>query len=612
MVRWYDLGQLARTTIQVAISEALGTRIDPRRLHREEPNGRPFQSRTEDPPATAPETKHRNAPTEVWFDYVADVADGYEACRAIAWMLAKPSLKVKNKNGEDVTTQRGSLLVVGGDLVYPTPEPGAYQERFIQPYGEAWSAANREEGNAPIDRADCRMLAIPGNHDWYDSLVEFSEIFLSGPKLIGGWLVGQQRSYFARKIANKLWIWAVDVQLEGRLDGPQLHYFETMAETMEEGSRIILIGAEPEWLQLAKAASREESGDQYGLHGVLRDLLRAKGNKGRFVLHLAGDLHHYRRHEEADRNDNPPMEGARHWVVCGGGGAFTYPTHNVPGDGEIPWGTDRILKPKACFPSVAESKTLSKWIALRFPLRNWGFSTGIGVVYTAIAWGIPKLKRGVGDLTGHGAQLATKILPSAWEEFRNGPSAFLADIGTTSYLLALAIPAVGYVVSRRLDPKNWWLPWFGVLHGLTHSFSAVALYFLVMEVFGRVHVAGIGDILSTSLRDGLLGGLARALCYFGAASMLGGALFGLYLKLSHSLGKVHANELYSAIGSPHFKSFLRFHVDKDGSLEVYVLGFEKCPTEESAIFRSETSTSLPPPTPILVERFLVGATPERN
>jgi hypothetical protein len=602
MVKWYDIGQLARTTLQVAISEALGTRIDPRRLRREGPNEWGNAQKGTYLPAP-PKTGEYNAEVDdMWFDYVADVADGYAPCRAIADRLACEHLTAKAENGKIVDTQRGSLLILGGDLVYPTPGPGAYLERFIQPYGEAWFALNGERKNEgqPLP---CRMLAIPGNHDWYDSLVEFSDIFLGSPRSIGGWEVGQERSYFATELRKKFWIWAVDVQLEGRLDGPQLQYFETMAEIMEEGSRIILIGAEPEWLQSVPGNGIGNPGDGFGVHGELRSLLARQGGKGRFILHIAGDLHHYRRHVEAFEGENgkaaAEVVGGRQWVVCGGGGAFAYPTHNVAGDGDIVWNGGKVLKPVACFPNIAQSKALSRWIGLTFPLRNWGFSTSIGVIYTAIAWGLPKLSGNLGATGTNGNPPESVILKSAWQDFQNNPGAFLANTGTTSYLLALAIPAVGYVVAQRLDSKNWWLPWFGVLHGIIHSFSAVALYFLVMELFGSLDAEWIGTNLNSLLSLDLLGGIARAFSYFGAASILGGCIFGTYLKLAHSLGRVHANELYSAIGSPDYKSFLRFHLHQDGSLDVFVLGFERCPSEWKGRLESSDSG----PETMLVDKF---------
>ena len=59
---------------------------------------------------------------------------------------------------------RGRLLIFGGDLVYPTPHADNYDARLVGPYRVAsqFYDGEREE-----------MVAIPGNHDWYDSLVAF-------------------------------------------------------------------------------------------------------------------------------------------------------------------------------------------------------------------------------------------------------------------------------------------------------------------------------------------------------------------------------------------------------------------------------------------------------
>ena len=59
------------------------------------------------------------------------------------------------------------MLLFGGDEVYPYPSRKAYEQGTEKPYATA--IAGRAE------RPD--VFAVPGNHDWYDSLVAFSRTF---------------------------------------------------------------------------------------------------------------------------------------------------------------------------------------------------------------------------------------------------------------------------------------------------------------------------------------------------------------------------------------------------------------------------------------------------
>ncbi len=76
------------------------------------------------------------ADTDFWFDYASDVGDGFDSTYAIADLLAQP-LALGHEGAEPVKTERGRLLVLGGDQVYPTANWQAYEERFRLPYGLA-------------------------------------------------------------------------------------------------------------------------------------------------------------------------------------------------------------------------------------------------------------------------------------------------------------------------------------------------------------------------------------------------------------------------------------------------------------------------------------------
>src|SRR5262249_20643674 len=124
---------------------------------------------------------------EMWFDFVADIGDGFNATYTIAYLLGQDHIEVGGR-----TLPRGQFLMMGGDEVYPTPTAKRYESKTKGPYRAALPTA--PEGDAP------RIYALPGNHDWYDGLTSFMRLFVKdGKDNIGGWQNAQSRSYFAIK-----------------------------------------------------------------------------------------------------------------------------------------------------------------------------------------------------------------------------------------------------------------------------------------------------------------------------------------------------------------------------------------------------------------------------
>ena len=107
--------------------------------------------------------------------------------------------------------------------------------------------------------------------------------------------------------------------------------------------------------------------------------------KGKSVqVFLAGDLHHYRRHEAKDGTQK---------IIAGGGGAFLHPTHgwNVNDIVETlpPAQADaaRTFHHKASWPSPPVSRQLSLRNGL-FPLVNWKFGIAPASLYLLTAWSV--------------------------------------------------------------------------------------------------------------------------------------------------------------------------------------------------------------------------------
>jgi len=163
------------------------------------------------------------------------------------------------------------------------------------------------------------VFAIPGNHDWYDSLVSFSRLFCSDDgRWIGARKTSQTLSYFAVKLPHDWWLFGIDVQLESDIDEPQLRYFRELVkkEKVPDHARIILCLSEPHWIYEARYAKFDPSVSERNL-----DFLERTVFGDRVAVYLAGDLHHYRRHA-TDGDD-------RQKITAGGGGAFLHPTHEA-------------------------------------------------------------------------------------------------------------------------------------------------------------------------------------------------------------------------------------------------------------------------------------------
>ena len=166
------------------------------------------------------------ADDDLFFDYVADTADGFAPTYTIARLLAEETLVLPaspaSPEKERAVTRRGRFLVLGGDQVYPTAHRDTYRHRFCGPFGAALPYVEDE------DRAPA-LFALPGNHDWYDGLTAFTRLFCQPGRWIGGFRTRQQRSYFAIDLGHGWWLWGVDFQMQAEIDQPQIEFFEHVA-----------------------------------------------------------------------------------------------------------------------------------------------------------------------------------------------------------------------------------------------------------------------------------------------------------------------------------------------------------------------------------------------
>lgn len=611
-VRWLSPMSLARTALKVMAATVFADFGDKRELEGSFPGDPlrldklPVPGQPAQPPVTSrglpspgeleasrtAKPSEPLAPVDLWLDYTADLGDGFDATYSVALLLAEDKLTV---DGHDLP--RGRVLVLGGDEVYPVASPAAYENRMAGPYRMALpspalqgplsalksvpSTQSGPHNETPI------MLALPGNHDWYDGLTSFIRMF-TRQRSIGGWRTIQTRSYFAVRLTGQSpteasgerqdgtpgwWILGLDSQLGQYIDEPQLDYFyRNVTLQLQPGDAIILCVAAPFWVDAGHPGPNEFRQVNFFEQDYLRrrfnpvtGLFEPTGANVR--LWLTGDLHHYSRYEEQTSPDGTQM------ITCGLGGAYLSDAHwlpehlvlpchdNAPGlsssvtqAGNAHGGKDQDQSPRhftrmpTLYPDQADSQLLGPRLANPFsqywlPIRNPGFGLSLGIVHVIAAltlWTVFSAFRGesfvdsLRSLTRGNTLLLIVILILA-------VPLLLAVLSLVARLLGLA--KAGIVVFTR-----------GALYQLSALAVGAAVVILLPWPNGWPDVV----ILLLALAAVYLGGWA-----------VGSEAFALFILATPS-GEVSTWKMSGQSIEDH-KGFLRLHLAADGTLTVYPL-----------------------------------------
>ncbi|HEX4514316.1 MAG TPA: hypothetical protein VH054_12290, partial [Polyangiaceae bacterium] len=263
---------------------------------------------------------------EVWMDFVADTGDDVTVSEAVARLVFADYRA--EWEGDEIDLPRGHVLFLGGDLAYPVATVREITRRLITPWNRVLEARG--------DDVPRLLLAVPGNHDWYDGLDGFArlcqapcdfetpaprdetlhpepsqfpvlawaEAFSRGVSVrkpgalaLFGYYPVQRTSYFRMSLTRHVEVWGVDRQLK-EIDRRQREYFRS---SDSRTPLVVLPDPARAWGELRH-------------HGAAS--LRAIGvdPKAQRAYVLAGDVHHYERSREGDSVH----------VVAGGGGAFLH------------------------------------------------------------------------------------------------------------------------------------------------------------------------------------------------------------------------------------------------------------------------------------------------
>jgi len=551
MVRWYDPRNLLRSAKKILFSTVIGKYADQRRvagLGHQRPKFFDYREHTA-----------WDQHGELWIDYVSDTGDGWDSTYTVARGVGARSLPVggpPGAEGEVTELPRASVLVLGGDEVYPVGSRRGYDERLVAPYA---AAVHDLANGAPHPD----VFAIPGNHDWYDSLVAFSRKFIAN-RWFAHWRTRQNRSYFALRLPGKWWLLGTDVQLGSDIDGEQLEYFEQIASYMEEDDRVILCNAEPHWIAAAVAGET----DLYHSNN-LKDL-ETRVLKDRTWIYLAGDLHHYRRHTSSD---------GRQKITAGGGGAFMHPTHtNLDRIAEIPkpkktaderGAQERTyrLEPRSCFPPPARSRRVVLLNLLPFGVvwRQPLFFLAPALLYLLTAWMVP-LNLGADRMPIHLGTMAASIASRLLFE------SHAAALWTMTVV-------VGFIM---LTPLRH--PVARVAGGLLHSFAHMGAVLLCAWLATRLTL-GLPHNPGTYLLRGVL--------ILAMGGVIGSMIFGWYLAIMCEVFGVHENEATATQGWSHWKSFLRLRIGRAGDLTIHPIGIAKTPRWSDRGYRKGAPRPVP-------------------
>lgn len=515
MVHWFNPMLLVKLLWHVIVSDMFGRFADRRLIHAALDYATPAEHMSR---ADIRDNINPQDSNQLWFDYVSDLGDGFESTYAIAYLLAQDELTVGNEK-----LPRGRLLVMGGDQVYPDASQKDYRDRMLNPY--EWAFPRGQRG-------DNLIYAIPGNHDWYDGLNMFLALFCK-PRggRIGGWHTRQRRSYFAIRLTERWWLWAIDIQLSHDMDQPQFDYFEAIATSMPDNSNIILCSAEPGWYH----ADVKDSPSFKPLHFAAWIAENAKKNHKIFAA-LSGDTHHYSRYSSDDIGTQ--------FITAGGGGAFLHPTHMLRTKIEGEWlrkklkfslntepgGDHTESETLACHPKPATSKALLA-NNLLFPFLNFGLAFIVGLVYWVTAVAVA--------LRGEAIYYGFAILLSAI--------------------------LIGYTAQQ--EGKTW-----KILYSLPHALAHVAAVYCLTELFTWFNIyAGASSywLFHSALLIEMLT----------IGALVGGLIFGIYLLLTCLLCGMNDNDAFSAMRLNSYRHFLRICVEAD-TLTIYVLGLDRPPSRE--------------------------------
>lgn len=645
MTPWYDPRQLLTTALQVMVSGLFTHHADRRAFFTEwnEDNVKPL--------IDFEKKKVNNlSEEEFWFDFVADTGDGGNSTYAVASQLLANEINVSINEGLEIdinsnasvaalnkdsllTLPRGEALILGGDLVYPIASELEYNKKFINIFKAALPKKIQNEIKDPSFKPKRHVFAFPQNHDWYDSLASFSQIFGGvGDKFLD-MHCQQRQSYNAVKLINDWWLFGIDLALSGDIDELQFEYFRKIIEGYNDNgtevlglttnSNVIIVYPEPVWTKAAFGEPRNRG--TYRFEQLEVEIEKKTGKD--ITIRLAGDQHHYRRYSTSNSQ--------QHMITCGCGGAFLHPTHGPDKIDEIvhirrfktldmprqfrfkddkaaeihDQINKKVIKEEDLiyfktddnsrnFPNRKTSLQLSHDNFKAFFDNNWSFGILTSLSYFLIVWLVfvslhTNIKNANLVSWWTGKPLMENDFSQLWQAFEAWGWAVL--LSPTSLLLMMAILAGFYGFTKSFNAHYPGSGLVGLVHGVVHLSLVFFCYWFVLKING-IFASFFGTTFSVNpITDEIrifpfltIGGEMLVLGW-----LVGSAVMGAYLFVTLNLHRrfknfplLHSNEAFSSLKIADYKGFLRFRITNRGNtdggkseskLEAFFIGLETVP-----------------------------------
>jgi hypothetical protein len=499
----------------------------------------------------------------LWLDWVADTGDDRDVSQAVGRMVfAEYTVHDGDDAGAPLTLPRGEVLLFGGDTAYPVATADEIYRRVVQPWNEVLAKVAD-----PRDRPRL-LLGIPGNHDWYDGLDGFGRFFRKSPPEAGEGEEGEagdedtetdaaeslrapslrtaQRQRHVGLVARVLHLDELGGTLQTIADAAKALLAFWSGTSLSRRSRLTLQGYEPVqessyWaLPLAPGldlwgVDRQLGGVDYRQRVYFKSRRRVAGDDAR-IWFVAPDpalaygdpwdlgqrmLRACNLSLERDRvlyqcGDLHQYErravGESLHVIAGGGGAFLHGTRIV-----------KDPRPAAsAYPSGKTTRQLALQVPFKLMLGRAGYLVHIAAGLVA------SIELGVG--WHHVARFVWVSLAvtvaAVW---------FLYTIAGhqrahPARVLALAIP-------------------FGAALGLLPMGLSLVLH----DIADKVPLIGRDTVVM--------------LAYAFSAALI----FGVFLTLC-ALGGLEMQQVFTVLGHPGFKHFVRMRIAPDGTIDAWTIG----------------------------------------
>lgn len=534
---------------------------------------------------------------------LANAAKAPEPCRIVRWIRAAESQRATGLAPGGSADEGHDVLVLGGDLAYPGAHPDEYQTRLVEPFNAAHSLAGEPRKV---------VLAIPQNHDWFDSASTFCRYFVDqeARSFIDAETL-QKQTYFAARLSSRWWLLGLDFASTSDIDRRQYEAFVRLLGTGDEGPYIqpgddvILVVPRPYWTD---SIEEQSDGGYPRRHQRLEGLIEQRG--ARIRLRLAGDLHHYVR-EIAVLPDESITDGRREaaparphdefgpddrvLVTCGAGGAFLHPTHTIEVAARKEFRSPKTSRPVSSGTKAELQAPIAIAPALGFPDKNpvrrsWPDpqTTRRMCLQSPLALFRVRYRRGgtrhslrdrLRDMADSnlaftlalgilyatvGSLLRPLVGPDAAAPQSPTPSPWLC--GSPMVTIAVGLSLL-YGCSRfaKEGPTGWLARSVeGALHATAHAIGIIATWTLAHALVQPMKIPALFDDAAFALGCIVIG------------SPIGGLVFGSYLAITCGwLGRM-TNSGFSVLSYDGFKGFLRIRIVNE-EVHATMFGIEDVP-----------------------------------